>query len=113
MSELETYMLDLGRRARAAARALREAPAEARTRALETLARGLALLIPAALLAGTQVHCVGRATAEEARAGGAFLGHRRRGIDADHRQPGRAEGRGGSGRGRPGAAPGRCRAACA
>ena len=43
MSELETYMLDLGRRARAAARALREAPAEARTRALETLARALAL----------------------------------------------------------------------
>ena len=39
MSELETYMLDLGRRARAAARILREAPAEARTRALELLSR--------------------------------------------------------------------------
>ena len=42
MSELETYMLDLGRRARAAARDLREAPAEARTRALELLSRKLA-----------------------------------------------------------------------
>ena len=41
MSELEPYMLDLGRRARAAARILREAPAEARTRALELLARKL------------------------------------------------------------------------
>ena len=42
MSELETYMLDLGRRARAAARDLREAPAEARTRALELLSHKLA-----------------------------------------------------------------------
>ena len=41
MSELEPYMLDLGRRARAAARVLREAPAKARTRALELLSRKL------------------------------------------------------------------------
>jgi glutamate-5-semialdehyde dehydrogenase len=38
MGELNPYMLDLGRRARAAARVLREAPAEARTMALEILA---------------------------------------------------------------------------
>ncbi len=63
MSELETYMLDLGRRARAAARALREAPAEARTRALETLARGLALAEPDILTANAR-------DVESARAGG-------------------------------------------
>lgn len=63
MSELETYMLDLGRRARAAARALREAPAEARTRALETLARGLALAEADILAANAR-------DVESARAGG-------------------------------------------
>ena len=41
MTDLETRMLDLGRRARAAAVALREAPAGARTRALEALAQKL------------------------------------------------------------------------
>jgi glutamate-5-semialdehyde dehydrogenase len=63
MSELETYMLDLGRRARAAARALREAPAEARTRALETLARALALAEADILAANAR-------DVESARAGG-------------------------------------------
>ena len=63
MSELETYMLDLGRRARAAARALREAPAEARTRALETLARGLAL-------AEADILAANACDVESARAGG-------------------------------------------
>ena len=63
MSELETYMLDLGRRARAAARALREAPAEVRTRALETLARGLALAEADILAANAR-------DVESARAGG-------------------------------------------
>jgi glutamate-5-semialdehyde dehydrogenase len=41
MTDLETRMLDLGQRARAAAAALREAPAAARTRALEMLAQKL------------------------------------------------------------------------
>ncbi len=41
MSDLTARMLTLGRRARAAARALREAPAQARTRALTLLADGL------------------------------------------------------------------------
>ncbi|MBU4238935.1 MAG: glutamate-5-semialdehyde dehydrogenase [Alphaproteobacteria bacterium] len=41
MTDLETRMMDLGRRARAAAVALREAPAAARTRALEVLAQKL------------------------------------------------------------------------
>ena len=41
MTDLETRMMDLGRRARAAAGALREAPAAARTRALEVLAQKL------------------------------------------------------------------------
>lgn len=42
MSDLRTLMLDRGRRARAAAAALRDAPAEARTRALTLLADRLA-----------------------------------------------------------------------
>lgn len=63
MSELDTYMLDLGRRARAAARALREAPAEARSRALETLARALALAEADILAANAR-------DVESARAGG-------------------------------------------
>ncbi|MDK2748677.1 MAG: glutamate-5-semialdehyde dehydrogenase [Brevundimonas sp.] len=41
MTDLETRMMDLGQRARAAAVALREAPAAARTRALEVLAQKL------------------------------------------------------------------------
>jgi glutamate-5-semialdehyde dehydrogenase len=41
MTDLQTRMLELGRRARAAAAALREAPADARTRALTLLAEGL------------------------------------------------------------------------
>ncbi|MDO9607869.1 MAG: glutamate-5-semialdehyde dehydrogenase [Brevundimonas sp.] len=41
MTDLETRMLDLGQRARAAAAALRDAPAAARTRALEVLAQKL------------------------------------------------------------------------
>ncbi|VDC50784.1 glutamate-5-semialdehyde dehydrogenase [Brevundimonas mediterranea] len=41
MTDLETRMMDLGRRARAAAVALRDAPAAARTRALEVLAQKL------------------------------------------------------------------------
>ena len=41
MTDLETRMMDLGRRARAAAGAMREAPAAARTRALEVLAQKL------------------------------------------------------------------------
>lgn len=41
MTDLETRMMDLGQRARAAAVALREAPAAARTRALEALAQKL------------------------------------------------------------------------
>jgi glutamate-5-semialdehyde dehydrogenase len=41
MTELETQMLEKGRRARAAAAALREAPAAARTRALEILSEKL------------------------------------------------------------------------
>lgn len=42
MTDLSTSMLEMGRRARAAATALREAPAAARTRALTALSEGLA-----------------------------------------------------------------------
>lgn len=51
MTDLKTRMLDLGRRARTAAAALREAPAAARTRALEILSAKLAAAEPALLAA--------------------------------------------------------------
>ncbi|MFN7108976.1 MAG: glutamate-5-semialdehyde dehydrogenase [Brevundimonas sp.] len=54
MTDLTTRMLDLGRRARAAAAALREAPAAARTRALEILSAKLAAAEPALLAANVR-----------------------------------------------------------
>jgi glutamate-5-semialdehyde dehydrogenase len=51
---LDTQMLEMGRRARAASAALREAPAEARTRALEILAEKLAAAEPALLAANAR-----------------------------------------------------------
>jgi len=54
MTDLKTRMLDLGRRARAAAAALREAPADARTRALEILSAKLTAAEPALLAANAR-----------------------------------------------------------
>ncbi|WP_284876902.1 glutamate-5-semialdehyde dehydrogenase [Brevundimonas sp. MEB006b] len=54
MIDLSTRMLDLGRRARAAATALREAPSAARTRALEILSAKLATAEPALLAANAR-----------------------------------------------------------
>lgn len=54
MTDLKTRMLDLGRRARAAAVLLREAPAAARTRALEILAAKLTAAQPALLAANAR-----------------------------------------------------------
>ena len=53
MTDLTTAMTDLGRRARAAASALRQAPADARTRALTLLSEKLG-----AALNGDAVHDV-------------------------------------------------------
>ena len=61
MTDLETRMLDLGRRARAAAAALREAPAAARTRALEALAQKLAAAEPTLLAANARDVAAARA----------------------------------------------------
>ncbi len=63
MTDLKTRMLDLGRRARAAAVLLREAPAAARTRALEILSAKLKAAEPALLAANAR-------DVEAARAGG-------------------------------------------
>lgn len=54
MTDLKTRMLDLGQRARAAAAALREAPAAARTRALEILSAKLTAAEPALLAANAR-----------------------------------------------------------
>lgn len=54
MTDLSTRMLDLGRRARAAAMLLRDAPAAARTRALEILSAKLAAAEPALLAANAR-----------------------------------------------------------
>jgi len=54
MSDLSTRMTDRGRRARAAAAALREAPADARTRALDILSAKLAAAEPAILAANAR-----------------------------------------------------------
>ena len=54
MTDLSTRMLNLGRRARAAAVALRDAPAAARTRALERLSAKLAAAEPARLAANAR-----------------------------------------------------------
>ena len=54
MTDLKTRMLDLGRRARAAAMLLREAPAAARTRALEILSAKLTAAEPALLAANAR-----------------------------------------------------------
>ena len=54
MTDLTARMLDLGRRARAAAAALREAPAAARTRALERLSEKLKAAEPALLAANAR-----------------------------------------------------------
>ncbi|MBB5771987.1 glutamate-5-semialdehyde dehydrogenase [Brevundimonas vesicularis] len=54
MTDLKTRMLDLGRRARAAAVLLREAPAAARTRALESLSAKLTAAEPALLAANAR-----------------------------------------------------------
>lgn len=54
MTDLKTRMLDLGQRARAAAMLLREAPAAARTRALEILSAKLAAAEPALLAANAR-----------------------------------------------------------
>ncbi|WP_426024252.1 glutamate-5-semialdehyde dehydrogenase [Brevundimonas sp. PWP3-1b1] len=54
MTDLTTRMFDLGQRARAAAAALREAPAAARTRALERLSAKLAAAEPALLAANAR-----------------------------------------------------------
>lgn len=51
---LDTQMLEMGRRARTAATALREAPADARTRALERLSEKLAAAEPALLAANAR-----------------------------------------------------------
>ena len=63
MTELSTSMLDRGRRARAAATALREAPAAARTRALNALSEKLAA-------AETDILAANARDVEAARAGG-------------------------------------------
>jgi glutamate-5-semialdehyde dehydrogenase len=63
MTDLKTQMLDRGLRARNAAAALREAPAAARTRALELLSAKLAAAEPAILAANAR-------DVEAARAGG-------------------------------------------
>jgi len=54
MTDLKTRMLDLGQRARAAAMLLREAPAAARTRALEILSARLTAAEPALLAANAR-----------------------------------------------------------
>ena len=54
MTDLKTRMLDLGQRARAAAVLLREAPAAARTRALEILSAKLTAAEPAILAANAR-----------------------------------------------------------
>ena len=54
MTDLSTRMLNLGRRARTAAAALRDAPAAARTRALERLSAKLAAAEPALLAANAR-----------------------------------------------------------
>lgn len=54
MTDLKTRMLDLGQRARAAAAALREAPAAARTRALEILSAKLTTTEPDILAANVR-----------------------------------------------------------
>lgn len=54
MTDLKTRMLDLGQRARAAAMLLREAPAAARTRALESLSAKLTAAEPALLAANVR-----------------------------------------------------------
>ena len=54
MTDLKTRMLDLGQCARAAAAALREAPAAARTRALERLSEKLTAAEPALLAANAR-----------------------------------------------------------
>lgn len=54
MTDLKTRMLDLGQRARAAAMLLREAPAAARTRALESLSAKLTAAEPALLAANAR-----------------------------------------------------------
>ncbi|MBN9466093.1 glutamate-5-semialdehyde dehydrogenase [Brevundimonas sp.] len=63
MTDLSTSMLEMGRRARAAATALREAPAAARTRALTALSEGLAAAEADILAANAR-------DVEAARAGG-------------------------------------------
>ncbi|MFA4899087.1 MAG: glutamate-5-semialdehyde dehydrogenase [Brevundimonas sp.] len=54
MTDLKTRMLDLGRRARAAAAALREAPADARTHALELLSAKLKAAEPIIMAANAR-----------------------------------------------------------
>ena len=54
MTDLSTRMLDLGQRARTAAVLLREAPAAARTRALEILSAKLTAAEPALLAANAR-----------------------------------------------------------
>ena len=54
MTDLKTRMLDLGQRARAAAMLLREAPAAARTRSLESLSAKLTAAEPALLAANVR-----------------------------------------------------------
>ncbi|WP_404416383.1 glutamate-5-semialdehyde dehydrogenase [Brevundimonas vesicularis] len=54
MTDLKTRMLDLGQRARTAAMLLREAPAAARTRALESLSAKLTAAEPALLAANAR-----------------------------------------------------------
>ncbi|WP_292079235.1 MULTISPECIES: glutamate-5-semialdehyde dehydrogenase [Brevundimonas] len=61
MTDLSTRMLDLGQRARTAAAALREAPAAARTRALEILSARLTAAEPALLAANARDVKVARA----------------------------------------------------
>lgn len=63
MTDLSTTMLEMGRRARAAATALREAPAAARTRALTALSERLAA-------AETDILAANARDVEAARAGG-------------------------------------------
>ena len=54
MTDLKTRMLDLGQRARTAAMLLREAPAAARTRALESLSAKLTAAEPSLLAANAR-----------------------------------------------------------
>ena len=61
MTDLSTRMLDLGQRARTAAAALRDAPAAARTRALEILSERLTAAEPALLAANARDVKVARA----------------------------------------------------